>query len=79
MDKFEIEDMINKQLLLSNWNFLRILRLGLGIMLAIQAIDLRDSFSGIVAVFFLYQAATNTGCCGSNQCEVNPNMTKEKE
>jgi len=77
MDKFEIKIMINKQILLTNWNFMRFLRLGLGIMLAFQAIEMRDYLSGILAVFFFYQAATNTGCCGTNQCEVRPNNTKE--
>lgn len=73
---------MNLQTLLTNWNFMRFLRLGIGIYIAIQAIDTQSVFSGIVAVFFIYQAVTNTGCCGSNGCAVpikksNPDKTEE--
>jgi hypothetical protein len=61
---------MDKQTLLTNWNFMRFLRLGIGIYLAIQAIDTQSAFAGVVAVFFLFQAVTNTGCCGSNGCAV---------
>jgi hypothetical protein len=73
---------MDKQTLLTNWNFMRILRLGIGIYIAIQAIDTQSAFAGVVAVFFLFQAITNTGCCGSNGCAVpikksNPDKTEE--
>jgi hypothetical protein len=73
---------MDKQTLLTNWNFMRFLRLGIGIYIAVQAIDTQSVFSGIVAVFFIYQAVTNTGCCGSNRCAVpikksNPDKTEE--
>ena len=73
---------MDKQTLLTNWNFMRFLRLGIGIYIAVQAIDTQSVFSGIVAVFFIYQAVTNTGCCGSNGCAVplkksNPDKTEE--
>ena len=61
---------MDKQTLLTNWNFMRILRLGIGVYLAVQAIDTQSAFAGVVAVFFLFQAITNTGCCGSNGCAV---------
>jgi hypothetical protein len=61
---------MNLQTLLTNWNFMRFLRLGIGIYIAVQAIETQSVFSGIVAVFFIYQAITNTGCCGSNGCAV---------
>lgn len=61
---------MDKQTLLTNWNFMRILRLGIGIYIAIQAIETQSAFAGVVAVFFLFQAITNTGCCGSNECAV---------
>ena len=73
---------MNKQTLLTNWNFMRFLRLGIGIYIAIQAIETQSAFAGLVAVFFLFQAITNTGCCGSNGCAVpikksNPDKTEE--
>jgi len=59
-----------KQTLLTGWHFMRFLRLGLGIYIAIQAVETHSIFSGVVAVFFMFQAVTNTGCCGSNGCAV---------
>ena len=73
---------MDKQTLLTNWNFMRFLRLGIGIYIAVQAIETQSVFSGIVAVFFIYQAVTNTGCCGTNGCAVpikksNPDKTED--
>ena len=73
---------MNKQTLLTNWNLMRFLRLGIGIYIAVQAIETQSAFSGVVAVFFIFQAVTNTGCCGSNGCAVpikksNPDKTEE--
>ena len=61
---------MNKETLLQDWNFMRILRLGLGIYIAVQAVETLSLFSGVVAVFFIFQAITNTGCCSSNGCSV---------
>lgn len=70
---------MNTQMLFTGWHFMRWLRLGLGIMLAIQAIQLHDMVSGFVAAFFLYQAGTNTGCCGVNDCAIPPaNINQDK-
>lgn len=68
---------MNKQTLLTEWNFMRFLRLGLGIYIAVQAVETLSLLSGIVAVFFLFQAITNTGCCGSNGCAVPINKEKK--
>ena len=57
-----------KQTLFTGWNFMRWLRLGLGIFISVQAIQDHDPFSGFIAAFFLFQAAMNTGCCGVNTC-----------
>lgn len=61
---------MTKETLLTDWNFMRILRLALGIYIAVQAIETQSLFSGVVALFFIFQAVTNTGCCGSNGCSV---------
>jgi len=73
---------MDKQTLVTNWNFMRFLRLGIGIYIAVQAIETQSVFSGIVAVFFIYQAVTNSGCCGTNGCAVpikksNPDKTED--
>mgnify|MGYP006911061066 CR=1 FL=1 len=64
---------MNLQTLLTGWNFMRFLRLGVGIFIAIQAIQYHDVLSGLIAALFLLQAATNTGCCGSSACATNTN------
>jgi len=75
---------MDKETLFQNWNFMRILRLGLGIYIAVQAVETLSILSGIVAVFFLFQAVTNIGCCGSNGCtiptrKINSDKTEEVE
>jgi hypothetical protein len=65
--------------LFSNWHFMRWLRLGLGLFVAYQAFTLHDTFAGIIAGLFLFQAFTNTGCCGAGGCAVpGKNVTDSK-
>jgi len=61
---------MDKETIFGNWNFMRLLRLGLGICIAVQAVETLSLFSGAVAVFFIFQAITNTGCCATNGCAV---------
>jgi hypothetical protein len=75
---------MDKETILQNWNFMRWLRLALGIYIAVQAVETLSIFSGVVAAFFIFQAITNTGCCGSNGCAVpakknNSDKTEEVE
>ena len=67
-----------KQILLINWNFMRLLRLGFGVLFMVQAIQNRDIIIGFIAAFFLFQAVTNTGCCGINGCVSLPKKTNSK-
>jgi len=59
-----------KQRILTGWNLMRWLRLGIGAYFAVQAVETLEIFSGVIAAFFLYQAITNTGCCGASGCAV---------
>ncbi len=68
--------MLTQKLLFSNWHFMRWLRLGLGIFIAFQAVQLHDALAGFVAAFFLFQAITNTGCCGSGSCAIPTEVKK---
>ena len=61
-----------KQRLLTNWDAIRIFRLGIGIMLIVSGIQSKDRMLGLFSLFFLYQAITNTGCCGTTRCSTNP-------
>lgn len=64
------------QTLLTNWHFMRWLRLGLGLMVAYQAIRFHDAMAGVIGAFFLLQAITNTGCCGAGGCAVPTTTAK---
>lgn len=57
-----------KQKLLTHWHLGRILRMALGIWLLVAGIQSHDWIVGLFSLFFLYQAATDTGCCGSQGC-----------
>jgi hypothetical protein len=57
-----------KETLLTGWNFMRWLRLALGLFIGIDAIQMHQPISGLIAAFFIYQAVTNTGCCGVSNC-----------
>ena len=70
-------NIINK--LSSGWHLMRILRVGIGIAAAIEAITLHDYAIGAISVFFLYQGITDTGCCSAAGCVVPPPRSKKKE
>lgn len=62
-----------KQTLLTGWNFMRWLRLGLGVLIAVQAYQMQDALSGLLAGFFIFQSVSNTGCCGGSACPIPEN------
>ncbi len=62
--------MITKARILTGWHFMRWLRLGMGLYAATVALQMHDPLSGFIAALFLFQAVTNTGCCGANGCAV---------
>ena len=66
-----------KQMLFTNWHFMRLIRLSIGILIAVYAFNSHDSLLGIVASFLLFQAISNTGCCGANGCDL-PNSKNKK-
>lgn len=72
-----------KQQLFSSWGFTRILRLVLGVIILVQAIQTADVMFGLLGSFLLGQAALNIGCCGVDGCGVPYNnkaqATDEKE
>ena len=59
---------ILKERLFSNWHLIRIFRLGIGIVMLIAGIQSKDWMIGLLSAFFLYQAITDTGCCGARGC-----------
>lgn len=67
-----------KQTLFTQWNFMRALRLVAGIFFLVQANMIHDSIAGFVGALLLFQALTNTGCCGVGGCAV-PAQSKTDE
>ena len=57
-----------KDRLTTNWHLMRIMRGGIGLMMLVMGIQSKDWALGLFSSFFLYQAITDTGCCGSQGC-----------
>ena len=57
-----------KERLFTNWHLMRIMRLGIGLTMLAMGIQSKDWMLGAFSTFFLYQAITDTGCCGSQAC-----------
>jgi hypothetical protein len=57
--------------LLKNWSFFRLLRLLVGIMIVIQAIEIRDVILVLLGGVFCFMPLFNIGCCSVNTCFVS--------
>lgn len=57
-----------KQHLLQHWNFMRLIRLGLGIFIIVQAVTMKDWAMGILGIAFTAMPIFNIGCCGVGGC-----------
>ena len=57
-----------KQAIFSNWNFMRFLRLGLGIFIIVQSVIVKDWTMGILGLLFTIMSVFNIGCCGIGGC-----------
>jgi hypothetical protein len=71
-----------KNIIFSNWNFMRVLRFGLAIYVLIEAIRTYDVVFGALASVLLLQAIFNVGCCSGGACYSNKaesNDTENKE
>ena len=64
---------------LRNWNFVRILRLVLGLVIVGQGIVTADWLFGLAGAFLSFMAIANIGCCGVNGCAVDTRNVSKKE
>lgn len=55
-----------------NWNFMRALRLVLGVAIILQAIVLKDWSVVVLGIVFTSLPVFNIGCCGTGACYVPP-------
>lgn len=66
-----------KELLFTNWHFMRWLRLAFALFLFVQAYSTQEWFFIVFGLFFLFQVVFNLGC-GPNGCKVsNPKHEKK--
>ncbi len=68
-----------KETLFTGWNWVRWFRLGLGITIAFQAVETHDALAGVLSAFLLFQAISNTGCCGVNACDLKSNNKQSEQ
>ena len=62
--------------LLTGWNFVRVIRLVLGLMLLVQSFQLQNWPIALFGVLFVFQSLTNTGCCGAAGCGISKHEPK---
>lgn len=58
--------------ILGNWNFMRFLRLGLGIFIIVQSVIVKDWTMGLLGIMFTLMPIFNIGCCGTGNCAMTP-------
>jgi hypothetical protein len=66
-----------KQVIFSNWNFMRFLRLGLGISIIVQSAMAGNLTMGILGLLFTAMPVFNIGCCGTAGCNTPTKKTSE--
>lgn len=66
-----------KQVIFSNWNFMRFLRLGLGIAIIVQSVMAGNWTMGILGLLFTAMPVFNIGCCGTAGCNVPTKKTSD--
>lgn len=63
--------------LLKNWDLMRIVRLLIGVGIAVYAISSKDYTFLLFAGLLLFQAIMNISCCGSKGCYTNKEKPEE--
>ena len=66
-----------KHAIFSNWNFMRFLRLALGIVIIVQAIIIKEWTLGILGLLFSAMPVFNIGCCATGSCSTQVKKTSE--
>ena len=55
---------------LSNWNFMRALRLILGVIIIVQGYEANEWMYAFAGILLSGMAIANIGCCGVGGCQV---------
>jgi hypothetical protein len=64
--------------ILSNWNFMRALRLILGVIILVQGFEAKEWMYAFAGILLSGMAIANIGCCGVGGCNV-PSRNSNKE
>ncbi|MEI7628850.1 MAG: hypothetical protein WCJ80_11445 [Bacteroidota bacterium] len=56
--------------ILSNWNFMRAVRLILGVIIIVQGIEAKEWMYAFAGILLSGMAVANIGCCGVGGCQV---------
>ncbi len=65
-----------RAMLFTNWHAMRWIRLGLALMITMQAIEMHSWLAGAFAGLLFFQAVTNTGCCTAGSCTMPSDKNK---
>lgn len=63
---------------LKNWNFMRVLRLVMGVFIMIQAIMAQQWMIAALGGLFSLLPLINIGCCGVSTCGISAVKSNEK-
>jgi hypothetical protein len=69
--------------ILANWNFMRALRLVLGVIIIVQGVQASEWMYAIAGILLSGMAIANIGCCGVGGCnvpfkKVNSNVSNQE-
>ena len=67
-----------KDRILSGWNFIRVLRLALGVIIVIHGLYTKEWLFVAVGGFFAYLPLMNIGCGGVSNCSTPISQTDNK-
>jgi len=67
-----------KQRLITGWNFLRIVRLALALLIITEAWNSSEILFAVLGGFLAFQAILNYGCCGVSGCDIDHQRSKSK-
>jgi hypothetical protein len=79
MDKLKKTNSIVMKAILQGWNFMRVLRLCLGISLIVYGIVVKEKMAVMLGVISGSVALANIGCCSTSGCAVSSRPTNKNQ
>jgi hypothetical protein len=64
---------------LTNWNFSRLFRLSLGVLVLVQAIMSKDTLLVFFSLLFVAMPVFNIGCCSTGNCATTAKKASGEE